>query len=126
MEVRTTERESYMVKKKFNKLIELLNNQSDFEFIEFRFSIRAACPNCRSDGYFRRVVVGDLQNHGCLKFERSHDVSTWTSGACIRKKEKWLAFLTASGELRTFYQSTKRLEVIVNKVWSWWYIFWSA
>lgn len=117
MEVKTTERESYMVKKKFNKLVELFDNQPDFELIEFRFSKRAACLNCRSDGYFRRVVVGDLQNHGCLKFERSNDVSTGMSRACFRRKEIWLFFLQVSGELRALYQSVIRLKVNVNTVW---------
>lgn len=97
-----------MVKKKFSKPVELFENRPEFvrqtvvkilqqvdserkiyELIEFRFSKRAACSYCGSDWYFRRVA-GELQNHGCLKFEKSHDVPIGMSQVFLRKMERFL------------------------------------
>ncbi len=97
-----------MVKKKFSKLIVLFENRPDFEqqtvvkilqrvnsehkiykLIDFRFSKQVACSYYGSDWYFHRMV-GGLQNHGCLKFEKSHDVPTDLSRAFLRKMERFL------------------------------------
>lgn len=85
---------------------------------EIRAPLRR-CPDCSYEGCHRHGHANGMQRFRCRRCGRTFNDLTGTPLARLRRKDKWIDYLTALLDSRTVRGAAKRLDVHRNTAFRW-------